>query len=477
MQLSKDLDDNTRQYEIVKQALDATNISHKQQMVSMKKSKDQLCNQLLKLLSLRGADPRLQMEVKMLISKDSVDGLTEVQSPPSTATTTQTTFSPASFQAQNSTPFSGSTGSSAESQLLRSASTDTNTVPSTGRTSSLFSLGSTGSTGGEPKSSLDMENVTPIVGNMNPSGSVDSLSKSIDIDEVIGGPSNGNDDNASPPEPEITIPKEVGIAATVAVASEADKLGSSPTEITTNDEAFASLQTQTELPSKLSLSPPQQQSQTESTSSPKAASPTSSSNNTGNDMIIEDTFNVAQDVSFMDLSSDDEEDEGIPAVHHRKSAAGTSNGNSAVGTSKPSSTTGKGIASSQSSASKQLTQSRPTTAGSTTGSVTRPSTTSSSQPAPGKVVPNTKTVKLTTSSSTSKTGTTRKTTGKTNRDRVDVLDRDESESVISSVSTHRSKRSTMSTVQVLTSWIWGTTEEVADDGSDGMLIVCPDDFY
>jgi hypothetical protein len=476
MQLSKDLDDNTRQYEIVKQALDATNISHKQQMVSMKKSKDQLCNQLLKLLSLRGADPRLQMEVKMLISKDSVDGLTEVQSPPSTATTTQTTFSPASFQAQNSTPFSGSTGSSAESQLLRSASTDTNTVPSTGRTSSLFSLGSTGSTGGEPKSSLDTENVTPIVGSMNPSGSVDSLSKSIDIDEVIGGPSNSNDDNASPPEPEITIPKDVGIAATVAVASEADKLGSSPTEITTNDEAFASLQTQTELPSKLSLSPPQQQSQTESTSSPKAASPTSSSNNTGNDMIIEDTFNVAQDVSFMDLSSDDEEDEGIPAVHHRKGAAGTS-GNSAVGTSKPSSTTGKGIASSQSSASKQLTQSRPTTAGSTTGSVTRPSTTSSSQPAPGKGVPNTKTVKLTTSSSTSKTGTTRKTTGKTNRDRVDVLDRDESESVISSVSTHRSKRSTMSTVQVLTSWIWGTTEEVADDGSDGMLIVCPDDFY
>jgi hypothetical protein len=49
---------------------------------------------------------------------------------------------------------------------------------------------------------------------------------------------------------------------------------------------------------------------------------------------------------------------------------------------------------------------------------------------------------------------------------------DETESVISSVSTHRSKRSTMSTVQVVTSWLFGTTEEVevADDGSDGTLL-------
>jgi hypothetical protein len=79
MQLSKDIDDANRARETYKYQLDLAVQTNKHSLDKQSYSKKQLCGQILKILSLRNVDQRIIMEVKMLITKENVDTLTGIQ--------------------------------------------------------------------------------------------------------------------------------------------------------------------------------------------------------------------------------------------------------------------------------------------------------------------------------------------------------------------------------------------------------------
>jgi hypothetical protein len=79
MQLSKDIDDANRARETYKYQLDLAIQTNKHSLDKQSYSKKQLCGQILKILSLRNVDQRIIMEVKMLITKENVDTLTGTQ--------------------------------------------------------------------------------------------------------------------------------------------------------------------------------------------------------------------------------------------------------------------------------------------------------------------------------------------------------------------------------------------------------------